>query len=197
MDHLEIERYFSNIVDGDKNLSNGIAAIKTLLLVLEKTKCKMLLNNFTKTCFDYIIFLVNTIQGLVDTIKEAIKVLRNCGKPITAVCSSCELFICFITLASPKLEDKTMDEVKTIMLNRGHSFLKKLLDSRNVIAKYGVDFITDGCVSFTSFWYIASHSFLIILENPYTLSLTCRSGNGKISSITKQALSRVCNNELT
>lgn len=44
------------------------------------------------------------------------------------------------------LEDKTMDEVKKIMLNRGHSFLRKLLDSRNVIAKYAVDFITDGCV---------------------------------------------------
>lgn len=40
MDNQEIERYFKNIVDADKNLSNGIAAIKTLLLVLEKTKCK-------------------------------------------------------------------------------------------------------------------------------------------------------------
>lgn len=93
-----------------------------------------------------LLFLVNTIQGLVDTIKEAIKVLKNCGKPITAVVSACDLFICFITLASPMLEDKTMDEVKKIMLNRGHSFLRKLLDSRNVIAKYAVDFITDGCV---------------------------------------------------
>lgn len=44
MDHQEIERYFSNIVDADKNLSNGIAAIKTLLLVLEKTKCEQKLN---------------------------------------------------------------------------------------------------------------------------------------------------------
>lgn len=149
MDHQEIERYFSNIVDADKNLSNGIAAIKTLLLVLEKTKCKQKIEYFRISQKPALIsiFLVNTIQGLVDTIKEAIKVLRNCGKPITAVCSSCELFICFITLASPKLEDKTMDEVKTIMLNRGHSFLKKLLDSRNVIARYAVDFITDGCVS--------------------------------------------------
>jgi hypothetical protein len=39
MDNQEIERYFLNIVNEDKNLSNGIAAIKTLLLVLEKTKC--------------------------------------------------------------------------------------------------------------------------------------------------------------
>lgn len=104
---------------------------------------------FMRKCLTYnfsYIFLVTTIQGLVDTIKEAIKVLKNCGKPITAVVSSCDLFICFITLASPMLEDKTMDEVKKIMLNRGHSFLRKLLDSRNAIAKYAVDFITDGCV---------------------------------------------------
>lgn len=149
MDQHEIERFFLNIVDNDKNLSNGIAAIKTLLLVLEKTNCKETnqLLNFTKLTEISLYFLVNTIQGLVEQIKEAIKVLKNCGKPITAVCSSCELFICFITLASPKLEDKTMDEVKSIMLNRGHCFLKKLLDSRNVIAKYAVDFITNGCVS--------------------------------------------------
>lgn len=44
MDNQEIERYFLNIVNEDKNLSNGIAAIKTLLLVLEKTKCELNLN---------------------------------------------------------------------------------------------------------------------------------------------------------
>jgi translation initiation factor eIF-2B subunit alpha len=81
----------------------------------------------------------------VNTIKSAITVLKKCGKPITSICSSCELFICFITLASPKLEDKTLDEVKKIMLNRGHSFLRKLLDSRGVIANHAVPFIIDGC----------------------------------------------------
>lgn len=40
MDSLAIEKYFVKIVDEDKNLSHGIAAIKTLLTVLEKTNCE-------------------------------------------------------------------------------------------------------------------------------------------------------------
>lgn len=98
----------------------------------------------------YLIILVTTIQELVNTIKLAVNTLKESGKPITSVCSACELFICFITLASPKLEDKTMDEVKTIMLNRGNVFLKKLEESRHVIAKHAMPFITDGCVSYSA-----------------------------------------------
>jgi hypothetical protein len=40
MDSIAIEKHFTKIIDEDKNMSNGIAAIKTLLLVLEKTNCK-------------------------------------------------------------------------------------------------------------------------------------------------------------
>lgn len=37
---LDVEKYFSRTLNEDKNLSAGIAAIKTLLMVLEKSKCK-------------------------------------------------------------------------------------------------------------------------------------------------------------
>lgn len=84
---------------------------------------------------------------MVNTIKSAVTELKKSGKPITSVCSASDLFICFITLASPKLEDKTMDEVKTIMFTRGQIFLRKLEESRHVIAKHAMPFITDGCVS--------------------------------------------------
>lgn len=40
MREVEIEEYFLRIIDDDKSMSNGIAAIKTLLLVLEKTNCE-------------------------------------------------------------------------------------------------------------------------------------------------------------
>lgn len=73
------------------------------------------------------------------------KILIDSGKPITSICSASELFICFITLASPKLDDKSMSEVKSIMLNRGQIFLKKLEESRHVIARHALPFITDGC----------------------------------------------------
>lgn len=37
---FDVEKYFSDLLNKDHNLSAGIAAIKTLLMVLEKTKCK-------------------------------------------------------------------------------------------------------------------------------------------------------------
>lgn len=49
MDNLQIEKYFLNIVEKDKNMSYGIGAIKTLLMVLEKTTCKFnFLSEFSK-----------------------------------------------------------------------------------------------------------------------------------------------------
>lgn len=71
--------------------------------------------------------------------------MRQTDHPITAVVSGSELFSRFITLG--KLDDKTMDECKEIMVHRGQIFLKKLLEARNIIAKQGAQFITDGCVS--------------------------------------------------
>lgn len=145
MDPTSIEKHFLKIVDEDKNMSHGIAAIKTLLTVLEKTNCEF--HHFESIFIIYISeLLVTTIQELVNTIKMAVSALKNSGKPITSINSASELFICFITLASPKLEDKTMDEVKSIMLNRGQIFLRKLEESRLVIAKHATPFITDGCV---------------------------------------------------
>lgn len=69
--------------------------------------------------------------------------MRNTDKPMTSVVSGSELFSRFITLA--KFDDKTMDEVREIMLSRGKSFLAKLLESRNVVAKQATSFISDGC----------------------------------------------------
>lgn len=72
--------------------------------------------------------------------------MRQTDHPITAIVSGSELFSRFITLG--KLDDKTMDECKEIMVHRGQIFLKKLLEARNIIAKQGAQFITDGCVSY-------------------------------------------------
>lgn len=96
------------------------------------------------------LFLVDTIQELHTTIRNAVKAMRNSDYPITAVVSGSELFSRFITLG--KFDDKTMDECKEIMVHRGQVFLKKLLDSRSVIAIKGAQYINDGCVSkFTNF----------------------------------------------
>ncbi|XP_055615885.1 translation initiation factor eIF-2B subunit alpha isoform X2 [Toxorhynchites rutilus septentrionalis] len=120
----DVEKYFLDILEKDDSLSSGIAAIKTLLMVLEKTK------------FD-------TVQELHSTIQAAVQTMRNTEKSITSVVSGSELFSRFITLA--KFDDKTMDEVRLIMLARGKIFLDKLLEGRNVVAKQATNFIRDGC----------------------------------------------------
>lgn len=40
MNDAAIEKYFLSIIEEDKNMSNGIAAIKTLLRVLENLRCE-------------------------------------------------------------------------------------------------------------------------------------------------------------
>lgn len=76
--------------------------------------------------------------------------MRQTDYPITSVVSGCELFSRFITLG--KFDDKTMEECKQIMVHRGQIFLKKLLESRNIVAKQGGQFITDGCVCSKYSW---------------------------------------------
>ncbi|XP_055544220.1 translation initiation factor eIF-2B subunit alpha isoform X2 [Wyeomyia smithii] len=93
-------------------------------MVLEKTK------------FD-------TVQELHSTIQAAVQTMRKTDKPMTSVVSGSELFSRFITLA--KFDDKTMDEVRQIMLSRGKLFLDNLLESRHIIAKQATSFISDGC----------------------------------------------------
>ncbi|XP_052866550.1 translation initiation factor eIF-2B subunit alpha [Anopheles cruzii] len=121
---FDVARHFVSVLEMDDSISPGIAAIKTLLMVLEKTK------------FD-------TVQELHTTIQSAVSAMRHTDKPMTSVVSGTELFSRFITLA--KFDDKTMDEVRDIMLTRGKMFLTKLLESRNVIAKQAITFINDGC----------------------------------------------------
>lgn len=121
---FDVASHFVSILEKDDNMSPGIAAMTTLLMVLEKTK------------FD-------TVQEFHTTIQSAVRAMRDTDKPMTSVVSGTELFSRFITLA--KFDDKTMDEVRDIMLSRGKMFLAKLLESRNVIAKQAITFISDGC----------------------------------------------------
>lgn len=37
---IDVVKYFLKLLDDDKELSSGIAAIKTLLMILEKKQCE-------------------------------------------------------------------------------------------------------------------------------------------------------------
>lgn len=88
------------------------------------------------------LLVVDTVQELHSTIQAAVQSMRETDKPMTSVVSGSELFLRFITLA--KFDDKTIQEVREIMLGRGKSFLAKLLESRKVVAKQATSFISDG-----------------------------------------------------
>nr|CAD7442137.1 unnamed protein product [Timema bartmani]CAD7585631.1 unnamed protein product [Timema genevievae] len=124
MDKQEIEIFFSEILEKEQDVSAGMAAIITLLKVLEKDKSE-------------------TVQELDSNFQVAVDTMKNTDYPVTAVASGCELFLRFITLA--KLDTKTFEACKSIMLHRGQLFLKKLMEARGKVAKLAADFIVDGC----------------------------------------------------
>nr|CAD7573893.1 unnamed protein product [Timema californicum] len=84
-----------------------------------------------------------TVQELDSNFQVAVDTMKNTDYPVTAVASGCELFLRFITLA--KLDTKTFEACKSIMLHRGQLFLKKLMEARRKVAKLAADFIVDGC----------------------------------------------------
>ncbi|EDW39284.1 GL13494 [Drosophila persimilis] len=120
---FDVVKYFLQLLDKDKDMSYGIAAIRTLLMILEKKQ-------------------FGTIHILHTTMREAVAAMRNTDLSIAAIVSAGELFCRFITLS---LDDKHMEECRLIMLNRGKIFLDKLDNSRQVIGQQAQRFISDGC----------------------------------------------------
>ncbi|BES97520.1 translation initiation factor eif-2b [Nesidiocoris tenuis] len=125
---LDIEKFFCSILQQDKEISAGIAAICTLLKLLQQDNSE-------------------TVQELVTKLKKADEVMQQTDYSITAVMSATELFLRFITLAT--LDYPSFNQCKETMLERGQLFLKKLEEARPKIAKLASSFIVDGSVILT------------------------------------------------
>ncbi|XP_053605764.1 translation initiation factor eIF2B subunit alpha [Plodia interpunctella] len=132
----EVQNIFLNILREEEDVSAGVAAIKTLLTVIETYK-------------------VGTVRELDLNLQLAVEAMRNCDQPVTAISSGCELFMRFITFA--KLDVKSFEECEQIMLQRGRIFLDKLLEARGKVAKQALSFISDGCKILTH-----SHSRVVL-----------------------------------
>ncbi|CAG9133524.1 unnamed protein product [Plutella xylostella] len=120
----EVQEIFLKIMREEEDVSAGVAAIRTLLTVIENYK-------------------VATVRELDLNLQLAVDAMRNCNQPVTAINSGCELFMRFITLA--KLDVKSFEECELIMKHRGHIFLDTLLEARGKVAKQTLPFISDGC----------------------------------------------------
>jgi len=126
---FEPVHYFKECIREDPNMSAPLAAIKTLIKVIETSK-------------------EVSLQGLDASLKNVIKNLENSSdKSITSITSGCELLQRFITLAAPDvLLSKDFSECKQVLAMRGRLFLEKAQNSRNQISKLSQQFIQDGCV---------------------------------------------------
>ncbi|XP_066594628.1 translation initiation factor eIF2B subunit alpha [Prorops nasuta] len=128
MEHEEICQYFNSIIKTDKDVSAGMAAICTLLKVLECSKSE-------------------TVQELRYCLQNAIVAMRSTNNPITSIASAGELFLRFITLTF--LDTPSFEECKKNMLQRGKIFYEKIVASRGKVAQVAAPFITDGSTILT------------------------------------------------
>ncbi|KAH1027674.1 translation initiation factor eIF-2B subunit alpha isoform X1 [Dendroctonus ponderosae] len=123
MNDEKVQKYFREIVQTEKDVSAGVAAIRTLMEVIAQTKSE-------------------TVQELETNLKSAIHVMKNSDLPVAVITSACELFLRFITLVG--LDGGSFQECKQIMLHRGNLFLNKLGEARGKIVKFASKFIADG-----------------------------------------------------
>ncbi|XP_072096842.1 translation initiation factor eIF2B subunit alpha isoform X3 [Mobula birostris] len=99
-----------------------------------------------------------TIQGLRENLKEAIKILSSVESSV-AVSSGGELFLRFISLTS--LEHPDYSICKKTMIDRGELYLEKISVSRDKIANLCSAFINDGAKILT---HSSSRVVLRVLE---------------------------------
>ncbi|KAI5646872.1 initiation factor 2 subunit family domain-containing protein [Phthorimaea operculella] len=122
----EVQDIFLKILREEEDVSAAIAAIKTLLTVIEN-------------------YQVNTVGELYMNLRIAVEAMRHCDQPVTAISSGCELFMRFISFTKLDDRDKTYKECEQVMLQRGRIFLDTLLEARGKVAKQALPFIGDGC----------------------------------------------------
>ncbi|KAG8199276.1 hypothetical protein JTE90_003698 [Oedothorax gibbosus] len=114
---------FKSILTDQPDVSPAIAALSTLLDFLSNDTSE-------------------TIQGLEKNIKSVVEGMNQVDCSVTSVKSACELFMRFITLSA--LDHSDFKECKEVLSVRGAVFLKRLINARAKIAKFGQTFIVDG-----------------------------------------------------
>jgi len=122
---VDVPDKFREILRCSSGLATAIAAIKTLMVVLEKCTAE-------------------TLQELVELLKwSTVEMKSKVDCSVSSVVSGSELFLRFITLAS-RLEEGTFEEIRGKMLTKGKNFLETKMQSRGKIAKLGAQHINDG-----------------------------------------------------
>lgn len=124
MNKDDIIQYFEHTIRDDPDISEAVAAIKTLIELIKLDTAE-------------------TLQGLRENLKNAIDILTQSNHSlVTSTSSGCELFLRFITLTALDIPD--FQELKQNLVERGNVFLNTVAKSRHKIANFAQPFITDG-----------------------------------------------------
>jgi len=129
---LNAVEFLQKCVKEDPDISIPLAAIKTLIRVIEISE-------------------EETISGIRENLKTVIGQLQeNADYAVTSITSGCELLLRFITLAAPEeLLSRDFSECKRVLVQRGELFLQKAENARKKIAVISQQFIGDGSVILT------------------------------------------------
>uniref|UniRef100_A0A0R3RJQ8 Translation initiation factor eIF2B subunit alpha n=1 Tax=Elaeophora elaphi TaxID=1147741 RepID=A0A0R3RJQ8_9BILA len=120
---LHIAEHFQRLLDGEYNLkSTGQAAIETLMRCIEISKAK-------------------TVNELTDELRNAVAAMSTTDHSIPSIRSASELFLRFISLATP---EENVQEFSILMhkyKERGNIFLERVEMSKTLIAYFAGPFI--------------------------------------------------------
>ena len=127
---------FQSYIQEDPDLSISLAAIKTLIHVIDVSKAETMQG------------LDGDLKIVIDHLKENLNSLKL--NSVTSITSGCELLLRFITLTSHDvLLSKDFSKTKQVLVERGLLFLNEAVNSRKKIACLSQQFIKDGSVILT------------------------------------------------
>lgn len=124
MDNNDVLSNFNEQLSQTPELSAAVAAIKTLVKLMEDSKAE-------------------TLSELRENIKKATEVMLGEDHSYAAVSAGCEQFLLYVSLANLDMN------FKSVMLERAKVFLKNILKARNKTVQMAQRFIDDGAVILT------------------------------------------------
>ncbi|KAK3710503.1 hypothetical protein RRG08_021318 [Elysia crispata] len=125
MDDEAVLNHFNELMRADPEMSSAVAAITTLVKLMESSKAE-------------------TLSGLVDTIRKATSMMLTTDFSYASITSGCEQFLRYTTLAN--LQETNFQK---IMLHRGKVFLNNALKARAKIVSMAQQFVDDGTTILT------------------------------------------------
>lgn len=145
MNNDDVVSHYKKIMSDDPDVSQAIAAIKTLMEVIRCSKNE-------------------TLTGLIADLKKAIDSLTSTDHNgcITSIESGCQLFLHFITLSRGSIDSMDFKQCQEFLFKRGEQYMEDIRAARRKIAKEIQPFIREKMTVLT---HSRSRVVLQVLKN--------------------------------